>query len=244
MTVANNYQSVRTRMMDAARRANRDPHSVTLVAVSKSGSIAQIVELIKLGHRDFGESRVQQLQERIARLPAALAAADLDTSLATSVRWHMIGHLQRNKAATAVDASYLIHGVDSMRLAEELELIGQRRGNRVQALLEVNVSGEESKYGIKLPAARHLFEQFQGLSPLHFIGLMAMAPNDPDTARARGCFTILRELFEEIRLQSDPGMDFEHLSMGMSNDFETAIEEGATMIRVGTAIFGHSPQPC
>ena len=106
----------------------------------------------------------------------------------------------------------------------------------------MNVSGEESKYGIKLPAARHLFEQFQGMSALNFVGLMAMAPNDPNPQRARDCFTILRELFDEIRLQSDPAMDFEELSMGMSNDFEAAIEEGATLVRVGTAIFGPYPE--
>ncbi len=242
MTATDNYHAVRTRMTDAARRVNRDPNSVTLVAVSKSGTLSQIVELIKLGHRDFGESRVQQLQERIAQLPAALAAEKLDASLASAIRWHMIGHLQRNKAAAAVDAAWLIHGVDSMRLAEELEQIGQRRGRKIRALLEVNVSGEESKYGIKLPAARHLFEQFQGMSALNFVGLMAMAPNDPNPQRARDCFTILRELFDEIRLQSDPAMDFEELSMGMSNDFEAAIEEGATLVRVGTAIFGPYPE--
>jgi len=241
MTVADNLQAVRTRVMAAARRANRDPASVKLIAVSKSGSINQIVELIKLGQRDFGESRVQQLQDRKAQLPAAIASANLDASLASEIRWHMIGHLQRNKAAAAADASWLIHGVDSMRLAEELEQIGRRRGRRIRALLEVNVSGEASKYGIKLPAARHLFEQFQGLSALQLVGLMAMAPNDPNPATARECFIILRELFDEIRLMSDPPMDFVELSMGMSNDFEVAIEEGATLVRVGTAIFGPSP---
>lgn len=230
-------------MVDAARRANRDPTSVTLVAVSKRGTMSQIVELIKAGHRDFGESRVQQLQDRIAELPAALEGANMDPALASAVRWHMIGHLQRNKAAAAAGHSWLIHGVDSMRLAEELESIGSRRGKMIRALLEVNVSGEESKCGVKLPAARHMYEQFRGMSALHFIGLMTMAPNDPDPEKARPYFVILRELFDEIRLESDPSGDFEQLSMGMSNDFEAAIEEGATLVRVGTSIFGNSQTP-
>ena len=240
MTTADKYHVIRQRRVDAARRANRDPTSVTLVAVSKGGSMDQIVDLIACGHLDFGESRVQQLQDRIAALPASLKTRGMDPGLAVAVRWHMIGHLQRNKAATAAGYSWLIHGVDSMRLAEELESVGQRRGKLIRALLEVNVSGEESKYGVKLPAARHMYEQFRNMSALRFVGLMTMAPNHSDPEKARESFIILRELFDEIRLESDPTDDFDQLSMGMSNDFEAAVEEGATLIRVGTAIFGPS----
>ncbi len=244
MNTASNYHLVRQRIVRAARKVNRDPASVTLVAVAKSGTLGQIVELIKLGHRDFGESRVQQLQQRITELPAALAAENLDPAIAGDIRWHMIGHLQRNKAGAAMEASWLIHGVDSMRLAEELESLGQRHQKRISALLEVNTSGEESKFGVRLPAARHLFEQFRGMSALNLVGLMTMAPQDVQAEHARPSFVILRELFDEIQLQSDPSPDFKHMSMGMSGDFEVAIEEGATLVRVGSAIFNSpAPQP-
>lgn len=252
------YLSVKARIDAAARRARRDPAGIVLVAVTKFAEPDQVRELIKLGHVDFGENKVQQLIQRAPMIDEWLARhrsmPGVNTPRGTGpdalgpaaapgqVRWHMIGHLQRNKARKVVELCRLIHSVDSLRLAEELQLIAAKRDKPVEALLQVNCSGEASKFGCAMGAAIHLAEQVETMIQVKLRGMMTMAPLSATPEQARPTFGRARELFQEIRESGVVNPDFNVLSMGMSGDFEVAIEEGANMVRVGTALFGE-PRP-
>ena len=229
----------------AAAKARRSPDEVTLIAVTKYATPQQIHELIAAGVGDLGESRVQQMQSHIDEVNGWLAgtagATGCGLPVPRELRWHMIGHLQRNKAYQAINLACCIHSIDSLRIAEEIKELAARLEQPVKVLMEVNTSGEASKFGISLPAATHLAEQIETMGNLSLVGLMTMAPQTDDMEKARYCFGLLRELFEEIRFHKIAGEQFEHLSMGMSGDFEAAIEEGATMVRIGTALFGPPP---
>jgi pyridoxal phosphate enzyme (YggS family) len=262
------------RVAKAAHRAGRVASDVTVVAVSKYTGTDEVRELIQLGHQDFGENHVQQLMQRTAVIDewrqrsqrlglrdapgratprggnhASGAHAAAGASLLPEVRWHMIGHLQRNKARKAAELSSLIHSVDSLRLAEELQAIGLRIGRPVDILLQVNTSGEESKFGCAPAAAKHLAEMIDSMANLRLRGLMTMAPYSEDPEQSRPCFARLREAFDEIAklgigrtgLSPQSPSTFNVLSMGMSGDFEVAIEEGSTLVRIGSAIFGDRP---
>lgn len=247
-TLADRYAEVCTRVRRAAERSGRRSEDVLVVAVSKYAEPEQIRQLVDLGHRDFGENNVQQLQQRVAMvdeyldrlrvLSSTQAAGDAERSPADRIRWHMIGHLQRNKAKKAVELSRLIHSVDSLRLAEELQQIGLKRERDVDVLVQVNCSGEESKFGCAPAAAAALIEQIAAMTYVRVRGLMTMAAYSDNPEDARPTFARCRELFDEIRRQSIIGSGFDILSMGMSGDFEPAIEEGANLVRVGSGIFG------
>lgn len=263
-TLKDKYIEVRQRIADAAKRSGRKAENILLIAVTKTAEPDQIRELIKLGHADFGENRVQQLVQRCAIIDewmarqrvlpgvhwqkpentdpfgAAAQPAKPGSGLPAQVRWHMIGHLQRNKARKAVELCRLIHSVDSLRLAEELQLIGVKRDKPVEVLLQVNCSGESQKYGCAIAAAAHLAEQIETMVHVQVRGLMTMAALDADQAEARRTFVQCRELFDEIRESGVAGPRFNILSMGMSGDYEMAIQEGANMVRVGTALFGEA----
>ncbi len=263
-TLKDKYTEVRQRIADAARKFGRAPEGVMLVAVTKTAEPDQIRELIKLGHADFGENRVQQLIQRAAIIDEWMArqrtmagvqwqrgdtgdslhgaAPKGGAGLPPVVRWHMIGHLQRNKARKAVELCRLIHSVDSLRLAEELQLIGIKREKPVEVLLQVNCSLESQKYGCAIAAAAHLAEQIDTMVHVQVRGLMTMAAMGASPLETRKTFERCRELFEEIRESGMAGTRFNILSMGMSGDYEAAIEEGANMVRVGTALFGE-PKP-
>lgn len=257
--LAQRYAQIKERVARAARRAGRKPDDILLVAVTKFAEPEQIRELVHLGHRDFGENRVQQLIQRASMLEEYLARhrvlvhtphpviaggslIDADNRRGTErlpvVRWHMIGHLQRNKARKVVEFCRLIHSVDSLRLAEELQTIALRRDQPIEVLLQVNCSEEATKFGCAAAAAPHLAEQIDTMVYVRLRGLMTMAPLCDDPERARPAFSRCRELFEEIRAAGVGEGRFNILSMGMSNDFEVAIEEGANLVRIGTAIFG------
>ncbi len=251
-TLEARYTEVRQRVADAAVRAGRNPEDVILVAVTKSAEPDQIRTLLHMGHRDLGENRIQQLVQRASMIEELLARRRALPSTPSSrsgnghtpppgppdtVRWHMIGHLQRNKARKAVEFCRLIHSVDSLRLAEEIQQAAVRREQMVDVLIQVNCSGEPNKFGCLMPAARHLAEQIGTMSFVNVRGLMTMAEETHDTDKIRRAFSRCRELFEDISLDP-PGQHFNILSMGMSNDFELAIEQGANMVRVGSAIFG------
>ena len=265
-TLETRYQSVRARVAEAARRSGRRPDDVLIVAVTKYAEPDQIRRLIELGHVDFGENRVQHLLQRapmieeflrrqrvlpharVAHLSGAgLLGPGAPDAQAPSVRWHMIGHLQRNKARKCVEFCRLIHSVDSLRLAEELQTIGQKRDKPIEVLVEVNCSGEASKGGCPMPAAAHLVAQIETMVFVRPRGLMTMAPliPDPGEARraAREAFSRCGELFEEIRRTGAGEGRFNLLSMGMSGDFEEGIECGANLVRVGAAIFGEPKNP-
>lgn len=213
--IAGNIEDVRIRIARAAEKAGRSPEEVTLVAASKGVDVGRIREAINAGVSDFGENRVREAAGKVADL------SDLD------LKWHLIGHLQRNKVKTALRIFGIIHGVDSTALAEELN---RRAAKRVAVLLEVNVAGEASKSGFSPHEVAETVERIALLPNLEVRGLMTVAPMVEDAEKVRPFFRLLRQLAEATGLRE--------LSMGMSGDFEVAVEEGATMVRIGTAIFG------
>lgn len=269
--LANRYNRVREQIAKAAIASNRRPEDIYLVAVTKHATPEQVKSLIALGHRDFGENRVQHLIQRVAMveeylermrvLPNATQHIDakhkLQQQLATDgqsvaqppthandpVRWHMIGHLQRNKARKAVPLCRLVHSVDSLRLAEEIQQIALKTENPIEVLVQVNCSEEPQKFGCPIAAARTLAEQLDTMINVRVRGLMTIAAQSDDPAVAKLAFSRCRELFEDIRRSGVGGDRFNILSMGMSNDFELAIEMGANIVRVGRAIFGTPTQP-
>lgn len=237
MKIATNLATVHARIHAAARAADRDPAGITLVAVTKTHAPEVVAAAIDAGASDLGENRVQEAAAKIAALAERRAA----------VRWHLIGHLQRNKARLAAELFDLVHSVDSLRLAETLSRHAQELGRRLPVLLQVNVSGEASKEGFALaggPANRAALElllpeleQLVVLPGLEVRGLMTVAPIVDEPEQARPTFRALRELRDELARRL-PATRWDELSMGMTDDFAAAIAEGATIVRVGRAIFG------
>jgi pyridoxal phosphate enzyme (YggS family) len=242
--LAEKLDEVKERIETACTRAKRDPKEVTLVAVTKTAAPEQIREILQLGVGDLGESRVQQLVQRAAQLNEfhQRRVASGDATVSEKLRWHMIGHLQRNKIKPVLPIVSLIHSVDSLRLAEELETQAAKLGKRQAVLMQINASEESQKSGVAVGAAVHLAEQIHSMQSLALVGLMTMAAVDADEKTIRHTFSRTREIFEEMQWHKIGGTGFKHLSMGMSHDFELAIEEGATMVRVGTALFGGKVQ--
>ena len=246
--LSENLKRTQERIEQACRRAKRDPGEVTLIAVTKYAGLEIIRMLLDLGVRDLGESRVQELTHRAAMVHESLGRRPLASEgpPPTPPRWHMIGHLQRNKVRALLPWVEMIHSLDSLRLAEELDAESARLERKAPILLEINASGEAGKEGGAVAAATHLVEQLSSLKHLELRGLMAMAPLTDDAVVIRNTFERVRELFEEIVGEKVCGPQFRDLSMGMSNDFEHAVEFGATYVRVGSALFEGielAPQP-
>jgi len=237
--LAENFKKVQGRVEAACARAKRDPTEVTLVAVTKSVGIDVIKRLVDSGVRHLGESRVQELTKRAAVAHEYLSRRQRDpaANLLPRPQWHMIGHLQRNKVKSLLPWVDLIHSVDSLRLAEEIDARAEQHGRAVEVLMEINAGLEPQKYGVPVGAATHLAEQIVSLPRLRLTGVMAMAPLEANADQRHGCFSRVYEVFEEMRQDVVRCEDFRKLSMGMSNDFETAIECGSTLVRVGTALF-------
>ena len=223
--LAERLAAVRGRIADACRRAGRDPAGVTLVAVTKTTTPEVAALALELGARDVGESRPQELWKKAAAVPEA--------------RWHLIGHLQRNKLDRTVPLVSLIHSVDSERLLEALAAFGTRRGAPVPVLLEVNCSREAAKGGFSPEALPALGDRLAAQPGVEVRGLMTMAAYSDNPEDARPTFAELRRLRDEFR--SRTGLELPELSMGMSGDFEVAVEEGATLVRVGTTLFEGLP---
>lgn len=219
--MASRLAEVRDRIESAAVRSGRAPAEVRLVAVSKKFPLDAIQEAIDLGIEDFGENRAQEFREKVE-------------ILGSKARWHFVGHVQTNKARQVLGA-HLVHSVDRYGLAEALDRRARRAGGRQDVLIEVNVSGEPAKHGVEPARLGPLAEEVAGLEGLDLRGLMTMAPRLEDPERARPIFAGLRELSEMVQV-SVPGAG--ELSMGMTDDYEVAVEEGATIVRVGRAIFG------
>jgi len=238
--LAERLMQVKARIAAAATGAGRDPAEVTLIAVTKAAAPEQIRELLQLGVGDLGESRVQVLVQKVSQVNEFFQrrAKSGDESLPAKLRWHLIGHLQRNKAKAVLPLVDFIHSIDSLRLAEELEILAGKLGKKVPVLLQINASEEKSKYGVAVGASVHLAEQIDSMSHLAMVGLMTMAPLGATPDEARFVFSRTREIFDELKWHKIGGNGLRHLSMGMSNDFEAAIAEGATMVRIGTALFG------
>ena len=230
-----NLKRVQDNIAAAAQRIGRDPARITLVAVTKAAELEDIQNLIELGVLDIGENRVQQLTSRAAAIADWLDKQGIATE--NRPRWHMIGHLQRNKVKNVLPVAHLIHSVDTLRLAEEIDHRAQQIDKLADILLQVNCSLEPQKFGVAVGAAASLAEQICTLKNIRLLGLMTMAPLVDDPEKARPAFVRLRELFEEMRSEKIGGNDFRHLSMGMTQDYQVAIEEGATIVRIGTALF-------
>ena len=220
-----NLQEVEERIQEACRRAGRDRSEVTLVAVSKTKPVAILQEAYDLGVRVFGENKVQEIREKYEALPK-------------DIEWHMIGHLQTNKVKYIVDKVRLIHSVDSLRLAEVIEKEAGKHNRIVDILLEVNVAEEESKFGLKMPEVIPMAEKVVQLPHIRLRGLMTIAPFVENPEKNRAIFANLHDLYVDIKEKNIDNGTVSILSMGMTNDYEVAVEEGATMVRVGTGIFG------
>lgn len=220
-----NLDKVEVRIQNACRRAGRSRDEVTLVAVSKTKPVAMLREAYDLGIRIFGENKVQEIRDKYGEMPS-------DTE------WHMIGHLQTNKVKYIVDKVKLIHSVDSLKLAETIEKEAEKHGRTVDILLEVNVAEETSKFGLKTVEVLPLYEKIVQLPHINVRGLMTIAPFVENPEKNRSVFADLHKLYVDIKDKNIDNGTVSILSMGMTNDYEVAIEEGATMVRVGTGIFG------
>ena len=229
MRIAENIARIRDRITAAAQRAGRDPNEIALMAVTKTFPPESIREAYEAGLRLFGENRVQEFAGKADGLSDLHDAA-----------WHMIGHLQTNKAAKAAELFDAVDSVDSLRLAQKLDSTAQQLGKKLAALIEINVGGESAKSGVA-PGSKELGELLQGaaqLEHLEFLGLMTVPPFTDDPEQARPYFQKLRQLRDDVAARGTPKISVGVLSMGMSHDFEVAIEEGSTCVRLGTAIFG------
>ncbi|MGA9510026.1 MAG: YggS family pyridoxal phosphate-dependent enzyme [Candidatus Sulfotelmatobacter sp.] len=234
MSITRNVASVRERIDKAARLTGRPSEEIALMAVTKTQPPEKIREAYDAGLRLFGENRVQEFSAKAAAL------ADLHDAA-----WHMIGHLQTNKAARTVELFHAVDSVDSLKLAEKLDASGRKLGKKLDVLLEINVGGEAAKSGIASdsPELEDLLVAAPRFQALTFRGLMTIPPFTDDPQSARPYFRKLRELRDKIAARQLPAIDMAQLSMGMSHDFEVAIEEGSTRVRVGTAIFGERAKP-
>lgn len=223
--IRENLQSVEEKIQAACDRAGRKRSEVTLIAVSKTKPIPMLEEVYDAGIREFGENKVQEMMDKYDAMPQ-------------DIHWHMIGHLQRNKVKYLMGKSYLIHSVDSLRLAEEISAQSVKHQVTTDILIEVNIAGEETKFGTDREEAIRLVEAAAKLPNIHICGLMTIAPFVDDPEDNRVYFRQIRELSVDIKEKNIDNVDMRVLSMGMTGDYEVAIEEGATMVRVGTGIFG------
>lgn len=220
-----NLNEVEAQIQRACETAGRSRQEVTLIAVSKTKPVEMLKEIYDAGIRDFGENKVQELTEKYEVMPE-------------DMKWHMIGHLQRNKVKYIVDKVELIHSVDSLRLAQEISKEAVKKDVTVSILIEVNIAGEETKFGLSKEEVCTLVEEAAKLPNIHIKGLMTVAPPVADPEENRPFFRKIKELSVDITNKNIDNVTMEILSMGMTNDYMVAIEEGATMVRVGTGIFG------
>jgi len=225
MDIAENIERVRERIEQTARRVDRDPQDITLVAVTKTVPVDLIREAIKAGVNHFGENRVQEAREKIPKIPEA-------------VTWHMVGHLQKNKVKYAVELFQMIQSVDEFELAEIINRRAAKVNKKMPVLIEVNTSGEPTKFGCQPDDAISLLKKMANFPNLEVRGFMTIGLFSEDMEKVRLCFQRLKRIYEEARALALPNTRISILSMGMSSDFEVAIEEGSTMVRIGTAIFG------
>ncbi len=223
--IAENIKHIQSRIDDACRRSGRDPASVQLITVTKTIDVDQIGIAVAAGMTILGENRVQEVLHKYE-------------AVGPDICWHLIGHLQTNKVRQIIDKVELIHSLDSIHLAHELQKRASHRGKPVEVLVEVNVGQEASKFGLLPEQVPVFLESLQDMDHVQVRGLMTVAPFLEDPEDVRIVFRSLKTLFEDMKTLDLPNVRMEHLSMGMTHDFEVAIEEGATMVRVGTGIFG------
>ena len=223
--IKENVAEVEARIQAACERAGRRREEVTLIAVSKTKPVSDIYEVMETGIKDYGENKVQEMCDKMEVIHQPL-------------NWHMIGHLQRNKVKYIVDKAALIHSVDSLRLAQQISQEAQKKGVESDILIEVNVAEEESKFGLSTEEVIQMVEEISKLPSVHIKGLMTVAPFTDNPEENRPYFRNLKQLAVDIAEKNIDNVTMSVLSMGMTGDYEVAIEEGATMVRVGTGIFG------
>lgn len=224
--LSDNLHEVQENIRKACERSGRNPEDVTLIAVSKTKPVSDIEQIYAAGIREFGENKVQEMNDKQKVLPG-------------DINWHMIGHLQRNKVKYIVDNVAIIHSVDSVRLAEEISKEAVKKNVAVDILVEVNVAKEESKFGLYTEDVGQFVEQISKLPGINIKGLMTSAPFVDNPEDNRQYFKKLKDLSVDINVKNIDNVHMDFLSMGMTNDYVVAVEEGATHVRVGTAIFGH-----
>lgn len=235
--ISERLKRIEENIASACARSGRERGDVKLIVVTKSATIDAIEKVIQLGYTELGENRVQQLKKVSAQITGILQDGNGKSNLLEKIKWHMIGHLQRNKVRQVLPIASLIHSVDTLRLAEEINNAAARLNVFPKVLLQVNTSNEPQKYGVPVGAATHLAEQIETLSHIKLVGIMTMAPLTRDKNVVRTSFVRAAELFAEMRGEKIVGPQFTELSMGMSSDYEVAVEEGATILRIGSAIF-------
>lgn len=223
--IKDNLDYVQENIRQACRTAGRVEEEVTLIAVSKTKPVSMLMEAYGCGCRHFGENKVQELVSKYEAMPK-------------DIHWHMIGHLQRNKVKYIIDKVSLIHSVDSMRLAEEISREASKKGIEVSVLIEVNAAGEESKFGVSVRDTLTLVKEIAVLPGIHIKGLMTIAPYVENSEENRPYFEIIKQLAVDISRKNIDNVSMNVLSMGMTGDYVTAVEEGSTLVRVGTGIFG------
>ena len=229
--IAENVKNIQEKIKNACIAAGRNPDSVTLIAVSKTFGFKDVEDVVRAGVLDIGENYVQEIKEKRAQV------------VEPAIRWHFIGHLQSNKVKYIVDWVHLIHSVDSENVANEIQRRGAKLGRVVDVLIEVNTSGETSKFGVAPGNAITLVRALSTQPNLRVQGLMTISSYFPEPEESRPAFRSLKTVFDEINAARVLREPMKHLSMGMTNDFSVAIEEGSTMVRIGTAIFGSRPNP-
>lgn len=223
--IGEKHKQIMQKVMAASAISEEPNRQIHLIAVSKTMPVERIREAMDAGLTDFGENKVQELTHKMSMLD-------------DGVKWHMIGHLQRNKVKYIIDKVALIHSVDTISLFEEINRRGQAVNRRIDCLIQVNVSGEHSKYGIHPQKTDVMLKEIERLAMVKVRGLMTMAPHYKDPEKTRDCFKRLSELYRSCKSKRYPWTDFQSLSMGMSNDYEIAVQEGSNMIRIGSALFG------
>ena len=225
VNVVENLRLTESNIQSACEKAGRDRSEVTLIAVSKTKPVSLLMDAYNAGIREFGENKVQELVDKYEQMPK-------------DIHWHMIGHLQRNKVKYIVDKAYLIHGVDSFELAQEISKQAVKKNCTANILVEINIGDEETKFGIPYDKVTELVDKIISLPNVSVHGLMCIAPNVENPEENRHFFAKMRQKAVDINLDKGHNIDMSVLSMGMTGDYQVAIEEGATMVRVGTGIFG------
>lgn len=223
--IKENITQIQEKINNVCQRCKRAPEDVTLIAVSKTKPAEAVLEAIEAGQKDFGENKVQELCDKIDIIP-------------DNVRWHLIGHLQTNKVKYVIGKTFLIHSVDSLRLAQKIQDEAFKKQTHVDILIQVNVANEATKFGLSVEETPKIIEEIAQFPNVHIKGLMTIAPFSETGEQNRAFFRKLKQLSVDINDKNIDNVSMSVLSMGMSHDFETAIEEGATYVRVGTSIFG------
>lgn len=223
--IEENLSRLRAKIFKACEKVKRNPQEIKIVAVTKNVSVEKIKQAIDCGIEIIGENKVQEAQAKYGQIDK-------------KVLWHLVGHLQTNKVKKALEIFELIQSVDSLKLALEINRLAKEKNKIFPILIEVNTSGEPTKYGVKPEQTENLIKEMQGLENLNIKGLMTVGPLSDDKEKVRQAFRQLREIYEKLERVKMSNLKLEHLSMGMSSDFEEALEEGSNMLRIGTAIFG------